>query len=146
MKKYTITLAVLLLTCGIASAEMLSGTVTNIDPTSRMITLQRDGSSEELKVIVSDMSSLSKVKEGTAVKLEANKAAGGEWTAGTVEPASGGSAEKTNTSASSPASPAPVSGASPADSFSAKAAPSTPGGSSSSKPSAAAEANNPSTI
>jgi hypothetical protein len=70
---------------GAAFADTLTGTITSIDPSSGRVTLRQAGSSQTVDVTVRDRSSLSSLRNGSAVSLDANKGTGGSWEASTIE-------------------------------------------------------------
>lgn len=70
-----------------AFAEVISGTITNIDPSSGRVTLRRHGVGDSLDVTVRDRASLSSLRSGAAISVDANRASSGSWEASTVETA-----------------------------------------------------------
>jgi Cu/Ag efflux protein CusF len=79
--------AAVLAAAGTASAETISGTITNIDPSSGRVTLRRDGNSENLEVTVRDRAALARLRSGSAVSLDANRMGSGSWESSTIQTA-----------------------------------------------------------
>ncbi len=77
---------------GIAQAEMLSGTITNIDMSGQNITLRRADTNADVTVHVKDKSALSSLASGIQVQLDAKKKLiGNKWETESVTPASNAS-------------------------------------------------------
>ena len=97
---------------GIASAEMITGTVTNIDPSAQKITLMRSDTSESLTVKVKDANALTNLQAGGNVTLDANPRLFGGWKAETVAASTSASASQNpdlNANAQEPSGQAPPS-------------------------------------
>lgn len=84
--KYTIGMLVGLLAIpAVASAEMISGTITNIDPSANKITLLRMDTNDSITVMVKDQAALEALQTGNNVTLDANKKLFGGWEAKSVD-------------------------------------------------------------
>src|SRR5689334_15560184 len=103
MKKYYIALAALLISCGTASAETINGMVMDVDRGGRVVTLRREDTQESVKVLVSDMSSLSRLQAGARVTLDAQKDPSGTLNTGSIQTLSAGLGGTNTASASVPA-------------------------------------------
>ncbi len=91
MKKYSFLILGLLFWQNIAHAEMLSGTVTNIDPSGRIVTMQRADTNKTVKLHVKDASALESLRAGTQISVDASKSLFGKWETSSIEtPASSG--------------------------------------------------------
>ena len=88
----------------LANAEMISGTIMNIDPSAGKITLQRIGTHENVTVSVKDRSSIGTLQSGNSVTLNADKKATGDYEAQSVTQAS----SSASSSASAPPSKSPT--------------------------------------
>ena len=85
MKRFYIALAALLLSCGVASAEILNGTVTNIDTGAKKVTLRRGDTQEEITVAVNNSSDLSRIRAGNRVTFDATNTGNTGWTSNSLQ-------------------------------------------------------------
>lgn len=71
---------------GVAFAEMLSGTITQIDMAGGKITLVRNDTKESITVSIKDQQSLSGIMTGNSIMLDARKKLLGGYEAQAVSP------------------------------------------------------------
>jgi hypothetical protein len=66
-----------------ASAESLSGTITNIDSAGQKVTIVRHDTNERVDVSISDRNSLARFRNGSSVTLDASRSGAG-WEADSI--------------------------------------------------------------
>src|SRR5689334_12252057 len=70
---------------GTAFAEMISGTITAIDPTGQKVTLMRSDTNDSVTVNVKDADSFASLRTGSTITLDAQKKFLGGWEAASVD-------------------------------------------------------------
>jgi len=91
----------------VAHAEILSGTVTNIDASSQKLTLHRADNNKDVTIHVKDKNAIDSLKAGSQITLDANKRMWGGWETQSVDAsaASAPSSDLSAANASNQASP-----------------------------------------
>lgn len=84
MKTYLMLVAGLLMVPAVACAEMITGTVTNVDLGAQKVTLLRSDTNQSVTVRINDEAQLRGLNEGSRVNLDANKHLFGGWEADTL--------------------------------------------------------------
>ena len=68
-----------------ARAEMISGTITSIDPQAKTVTVLRAGSNDSVVISVKDADSLQRLQTGNRITLDADKRFLGGWQVDSID-------------------------------------------------------------
>lgn len=102
LRSYLTVAFILLAFQGLASAEMISGTVTAVN--GQNVTLRRADTNETITVRITDADAIRSIQAGSSVSLDADKKFLGGWKAETVQTTSASASSASSARQSSPQS------------------------------------------